>query len=75
MNLPPWNIATARILSGAGIFLLTVMVFGLLAFKPELADNDLFKSLAQAIVIQGLIGLVMAAMFTSRNGGGGSDVP
>lgn len=31
-----------------------------------LADNDLFKTLAQAIVVQGLIGLAMAAWFTKN---------
>ncbi len=35
--------------------------------KPELADNDLFKSLAQAIIIQGLIGLAMAFYFTAKD--------
>lgn len=58
----------ARILAGAGSFLLTIMVFMMMLAKPELADNDLFKSLAQAIVIQGLIGLVMAFLFTGKQG-------
>lgn len=75
MKLPPFNMALARILAGGGIFALTVLVFVLLAWKPELADNDLFKMLAQAIVIQGLVGLVMAFMFTGtqqpRDGGDG----
>lgn len=60
---PPW--LTARVVAGAGAFLLTIMVFVMLWSKPELADNDLFKTLAQAVVVQGLVGLAMAHWFTS----------
>ena len=67
MKLPPMNMATARILAGAGAFGLVVMVFVMMAFNPDLAKDDLFKSLAQAVVIQGLIGLVMAFLFTGQN--------
>ncbi|MBA4010075.1 MAG: hypothetical protein C0486_15020 [Erythrobacter sp.] len=67
------NMMTARVLAGAGAFSLVVMVFALMWARPELADNDLFKSLAQAIVIQGLIGLVMAFLFTGKNDTRGDD--
>ena len=67
MRLPPMNMATARILAGAGAFGLVVMVFVMMALNPDLAKDDLFKSLAQAVVIQGLIGLVMAFLFTGQN--------
>lgn len=67
--LPPITMGAARALAGAGAFALTVAVLWMIYAKPELADNDLFKSLAQALVIQGLIGLVMAFMFTGRNTG------
>lgn len=50
--------------AGAGIFLLTFVVLWMLRDDRTLADNDLFKTLAQAIVVQGLIGLAMAAWFT-----------
>lgn len=73
MKLPPMNMATARVLAGAGAFSLVVMVFALMWARPGLADNDLFKSLAQAIVIQGLIGLVMAFLFTGKNDTRGDD--
>jgi hypothetical protein len=63
------NMAAARIIAGGGVFLLTVIVLLILVFKPDLAESDLFKSLAQAIVIQGLIGLVMAFLYTGKNGG------
>ena len=56
---------TSRGIAGAGIFILTIIVFALIAWKPTLADNDLFKMLAQAIVVQGLVGLAMAHWFTS----------
>lgn len=52
--------------AGAGVFLLTVMVFVMISRDPTLADNDLFKTLAQAVVVQGLVGLAMAAWFTKR---------
>lgn len=52
--------------AGAGVFLLTVLVFHMLGQKPALADNDLFKTLAQAVVVQGLVGLAMAAWFTTK---------
>ena len=55
--------------AGAGIFGLTCYVLAILADKPELADNDLFKTLSQALVVQGLVGLAMAAWFTKRASG------
>ncbi|MEQ5789092.1 hypothetical protein J3454_14440 [Erythrobacter sp. NFXS35] len=73
MKLPPMNMATARVLAGAGAFALVILVFTTMLVRPELAENDLFKSLAQAIVIQGLIGLVMAFLFTGKNDSRGDD--
>ena len=67
MNLPPMNRDTAMILEGGGMFALVVMVLCMILIHPQLADNDLFKSIAQAIVIQGLIGLVVASLFTSTD--------
>lgn len=67
------NMATARVLAGAGAFVLVLVVFAMMWARPELAENDLFKSLAQAIVIQGLIGLVMAFLFTGKNDTRGDD--
>lgn len=52
--------------AGAGIFALTGVVLYMLASDRTLADNDLFKTLAQAIVVQGLVGLAMAAWFTKK---------
>jgi len=52
--------------AGAGVFLLTAVVLLMLRNDPALANNDLFKTLAQAIVVQGLVGLAMAAWFTKR---------
>lgn len=54
-----------RGVAGAGIFALTVAVLAMILIKPQLADNDLFKMLAQAIVVQGLVGLSMAYWFTA----------
>lgn len=55
--------------AGAGIFVLTGIVLLMLANDRTLADNDLFKTLAQAIVVQGLVGLAMASWFTTANSG------
>jgi hypothetical protein len=52
--------------AGGGSFALAVMVLLMIYIKPELADNDLFKILAQAIVIQGLIGLVLPFYYTAK---------
>lgn len=59
---------TATGIAGAGIFLLTGAVLYIVANDQVLADNDLFKTLAQAIVVQGLVGLAMAAWFTKNDG-------
>lgn len=73
MKLPSLTMATARVIAGGGSFALTVLVFAMMILRPELAENDLFKSLAQAIVIQGLIGLVMAFLFTGNQIGKGGE--
>lgn len=61
-------------IAGAGIFVLTGVVLAMLANDRTLAENDLFKTLAQAIVVQGLVGLAMAAWFTKKTGGDTQDV-
>jgi len=53
--------------AGAGIFILTWGVLWMLNNDRTLADNDLFKTLAQSIVVQGLIGLAMASWFTQKS--------
>lgn len=53
--------------AGAGIFVLTFVVLWMLRDDRTLAENDLFKTLAQAIVVQGLVGLAMAAWFTKKD--------
>lgn len=72
MDLRNFTMAHARVIAGGGSFALTMMVFVMMWLKPELADNDLFKSLSQAVVIQGLIGLVMAFLFTGNSRGSDS---
>lgn len=57
----------ARAIAGAGVFALTCGIFLMIFLKPELAKDDLFKMLAQAVVAQGLIGLAMAYYFTSQH--------
>lgn len=52
--------------AGAGIFVLTGIVLCMVYSDRELAESDLFKTLAQAIVVQGLVGLAMAAWFTKK---------
>lgn len=69
------TMAHARVIAGGGSFAMTVLVFVMMWARPELAENDLFKSLSQAIVIQGLIGLVMAFLFTGNSRGDDSHPP
>lgn len=54
--------------AGAGIFILTGIVLAMVYNKPTLSEMDLFKTLSQAIIVQGLVGLAMAAWFTKRSG-------
>ena len=67
MNVPQLNMNQARFIAGGGSFALVIIVLIMLAVYPDLRDDDLFKILAQAIVIQGLIGLVMPFLFTGSN--------
>lgn len=60
----------AEHVAGAGVFILTGLVFALVAAWPALAKDDLFKTLAQAVVVQGLVGLAMASWFTNRKKAG-----
>ncbi|TXC73978.1 hypothetical protein FSZ31_04450 [Sphingorhabdus soli] len=60
--------------AGAGIFILTGIVLWMLYRDRTLAEADLFKTLAQAIVVQGLVGLAMAAWFTKKSDEGTQDV-
>ena len=64
----------ARTVAGGGVFALTTMIFIMVWVSPELADSDLFKTLAQAIVVQGLVGLAIAFWFTAKEDDGPSDV-
>lgn len=66
-----WTRPRAEAIAGGGIFALTLIVLIMLYLRPDLADNDLFKTLAQAIVVQGLVGLAMAYYFTAKPRGGG----
>ena len=52
--------------AGAGIFILTGIVLYMVYHDRTLSESDLFKTLAQAIVVQGLVGLAMAAWFTKK---------
>ena len=54
--------------AGAGIFFLTGAVLVMVYLDRTLAESDLFKTLSQSIVVQGLVGLAMAAWFTKRSG-------
>lgn len=53
----------------AGLYALTVMVFFLMAYYPDLRHDDLFKTLSQAVVITGLVNLALSFYF------GASKVP
>lgn len=57
----------SRAVAGGGIFGLSLIVLVMLYFKPELGKDDLFKVLAQAIIMQGLVGLALAFYFTAQH--------
>ncbi len=58
----------ARIIAGLGLWLLSLIILIMMYAKPELAKDDLFKMLGQAIIIQGLIG-ASVWLFNSRPSG------
>lgn len=67
--MPRLTPASARAALVLGLVLLTVMIFVIMVARPDLAENDLFKTLSQAVIVQGLIGLAMAFYFTDSDGG------
>lgn len=71
MNLPDLKRLIPRLrattVAGAGIFSLALLVLWMIYTKPTLAESDLFKSLAQAIIIQGLIGLAMPFYYSAKD--------
>lgn len=73
MNLPDLKRFLPRIrattVAGGGIFALALLVLWMIYTKPTLAESDLFKSLAQAIIIQGLIGLAMPFYYSAKDRG------
>jgi hypothetical protein len=48
------------------LHIMTFVVLIMMYVKPEIANVDLFKSIAQAIVIQGFIGLALSFYFTAQ---------
>lgn len=48
-----------------GLFLSTWAVFGAMIYDPSLRKDDLFKMLAQAIVLTGLVNLAASFYFTA----------
>lgn len=56
----------ARTVAGAGSFVMTLIVLMMIYIKPELAEGDLFKMLAQGVVIQGFVGLAMPFWFGDK---------
>lgn len=57
----------ARVLLGAGCFVLVLVVLAMLAFMPDLRRDELFRMIAQAVVTQGFFGMVVAFWFTGPN--------
>lgn len=55
------------------LFALSVYVLTLLAFNPSLAQITLFSVLAQAIIVSGLIGGVVAFFYTSSKSSADKD--
>lgn len=66
--LPPPSMALGRWFAAGGLFVQVNIILLMIYLRPTLADNDLFKMLAQAIVVQGFVGLALAFLFTSGGG-------
>ncbi len=62
--MPRASANEARLLLGAGCFLLVLVVLAMVAFLPELRKDELFRMIAQAVVTQGFFGMVVAFWFT-----------
>lgn len=75
MKLPRFTINEARVIAGGGTFLLVVGVILLTALDADLRKDDLWKALAQAVVIQGYLGLIVAFLFTGSNDRNKDDAP
>ncbi|MAW99512.1 MAG: hypothetical protein CMN72_07665 [Sphingomonas sp.] len=58
--------ANTRAILAAALFLEANIILVMLFVKPSLADVKLFEILAQAVIIQGLLGLVMAFYFAAN---------
>ncbi len=69
MRLPKLTPASARAALVLGFVILTIMIFVIMIMRPDLAENDLFKTLSQAVIVQGLIGLAAAFYFTANDDG------
>ena len=60
------DLAAAALYAVLAWWLGTGVILWLLTLYPSLRKDDLFKVIAQAIVVQGLIGLAMARWFTKK---------
>lgn len=75
MKMPKLTPATARAAMLATFVALTLIIFAIMVWVPSLTENDLFKTLAQAIVITGLIGMAGGFWFTDTDRNPPSDPP
>lgn len=64
MKLPKLTPANARATLMLLSFLLVVVVLAIMVWVPDLRENETFRMLAQAIVMQGFFGLIVAFYFT-----------
>lgn len=68
MTGPGWP-SDARGWMTLGLFVESNVIIGAMIFNPSLADIDLFKIIAQAIILQGLLQLAAAFYFTATKTG------
>jgi hypothetical protein len=68
----PWisiNLPDNRGWVALGLFALTWRIFEMVREKPQLTENQGFMFLSQAIIVSGLIGGVVAFLYTASKSG------
>ena len=66
-RLPGWPDVRGWIM--IALFMLTTQIVWMIYFRPNLAEIDLFKTIAQVLVVQALVGLALAFYFTATKTG------
>ena len=66
--MKPWWLPDSRGIIGAGVYVLVIMVFALMAWKPELRADEFFKS-ASTLIVAAFIKDVVGWAYQATNSG------